>query len=320
MTQQPPAHAPFVWWNGRLVPWDEATVHVTALEWVGVGSVFEGIKGYWNAERETLYIFRLAEHFERFDGSMKIMRLNSAWSAEALFRATVDLCRACNIRWDTYIRPFAYFGKGRSFNRGAEGHVLINVTPFETRLGTGRVAHVCVSSWTRIADNAMPARVKAVANYHNSRLAATEAQINGYDGAILINHLGKVAEGPGATLMLVKKGKLIVPAVTSDVLESITRATIMQIAHEVLRIPVEEREVDRTELYLADEAFFCGTGAEVSPIGSIDRYQLGDGGVGPITAELDRIYHDLVRGRDQTYPGWATPVPMGAREAVPADD
>src|SRR4051812_3313377 len=112
MAQGPGKHAPYVWWNGELVAWDDARVHVTEMEWVGVGSVFEGIKGYWNAEKEQLFIFRLQEHFERFDGSMKVMRITSRWSAEELFQATIELCRACNIRWDTYIRPFAYFGGG----------------------------------------------------------------------------------------------------------------------------------------------------------------------------------------------------------------
>ena len=310
-------HPPYVWLNGRLVPWAEATVHVTDLEWVGVGSVFEGIKGYWNAEQETLHIFRLAEHLERFDGSMKVMRLSSEWNAQAIFDATVELCRACDRREDTYIRPFAYFGDGRSFARGSKAHILINVTPFKSRLGSGTFSNVGVSSWTRIADNSMPARVKAVSNYHNSRLARVEAGLNGYDNAILLNHAGKVSEGPGATLMLVRKNRLIVPKVTADVLESITRATIMQVTGEVLGLPVEERDVDRTELYLADEAFYCGTGAEVEPVASIDRYQIGDGGVGPVTAELDRVYHDIVRGRNSRYSAWTTAVT--ARTPVAAD-
>lgn len=310
----------YIWWNGKLTPWEEATVHATQLGWVGVGSVFEGIKGYWNAERETLYIFRLAEHMERFMGSMKVMRLESRWSPEDFIQATVDLCRANGVRQDTYIRPFAYFGEGRSYNRISNAHVLINTTPFQSHLGTGKVFHAAVSSWTRIADNSMPARVKAVSNYHNSRLASTEVQLNGYDEAIMLNSQGKVAEGPGATLMLVRRGRLIVPSVTNDVLESITRATVMQIASEIMRIPVEERDVDRTELYLADEVFYCGTGAEVKPVASIDRYTIGNGDVGPITRELDRIYHAMVRGIDQTYPTYATPVPMREPVAAPADD
>jgi branched-chain amino acid aminotransferase len=248
------------------------------------------------------------------------MRLESRWSAEDLIEAAKELCRACELREDSYIRPFAYFGEGRSFNRVSAAHILINTHPFETRLGAGKVCSACVSSWTRISDNSMPARVKAVANYHNSRLASTEAQLNGYDNAILLTAGGHVAEGPGATLMLVRRGKLIVPCVTHDVLESITRATIMQIASEILHLPVEEREVDRTELYLADEAFYCGTGAEVMPIGSIDRYTIGTGELGPITRELDRIYHDMVRGIDQTYPTYATPVPAAQRTPVTADD
>ncbi|MFQ6014282.1 MAG: branched-chain amino acid transaminase [Anaerolineae bacterium] len=301
-------HYNYIWHDGQIIPWDEATVHVTDLEWSGVSSVFEGIKAYRNDGLDRAYIFRLDEHMARFANSMKLMRMNPEFSIDELKEAILELLRANDVRQDTYIRPFAYFGPGKWFGRMAETptHLLINSFPFESHLKTDHKLNCCISSWTRISDNVMPPRVKAVCNYQNSRLAATEADLAGYDGAILLNEQRKVAEGPGACIMIVQRGKVATPPVTSGILESITRYTLIHLLRHELGIEVAEREIDRTELYLADEAFFCGTGAEVSPIISIDRYPLGNGEVGPITRQMADLYHDLVRGTDHRYPEWRT--------------
>jgi len=177
-----------------------------------------------------------------------------------------------------------------------------------SHLKSNKVLHACVSSWARISDNVMPPRVKASSNYLNSRLAAEEAKRNGYDAALLLNSNGKVAEAPGACLMIVRDGKIITPSVTSGILESITRATLIQLCREVLHVEVIEREVDRTELYVAGEAFLCGTGAEIAPIVSVDRLPLGDGNVGSLTQRVEDLYHDLVRGIDVRYSEWRTVV------------
>jgi len=274
-----------------------------------VGSVFEGIKAYRNEELGRAYVFRLDDHLARFADSMKLVELESRFSPRELKEAVVELLRANEVCQDTYIRPFAFASRGRYLSRGspeAVTCVLINLFPFESHLKTDDAVHCCVSSWTRISDNVMPPRIKAVANYWNSRLAGNEATRNGYDSAILLNERGKVAEGPGACLMLVRRGRVITPLVTAGILESITRDTLIHLFRQELEVEVVEREVDRTELYLAEEAFFCGTGAEVRPILSVDRFPVGDGQIGPLTRQIGALYHDVVRGIEGRYREWRT--------------
>jgi len=299
----------YLWLDGELIPWGEATVHITDLGWVGVGSVFEGIKAYRNDILDRVYIFRLRDHLRRFSESMRLVELEQRFSPEQLGTAVVELLRANEVRQDTYTRPFAFASRGRYLSRGSSEsvtRVLISTFPFESRLKTDHAVHCCVSSWTRISDNVMPPRIKAVANYWNGRLAGNEAKRNGYDGAILLNERRKVAEGPGACLMLVRRGHVITPPVTAGILDSITRQTLIQLVRAELDIEVVEREVDRTELYLAEEAFFCGTGAEVRPILSVDRFTLGDGQIGPRTRQIGALYHGVVRGIHSRYQDWRT--------------
>jgi len=307
LTEQEHPHT--LWLDGELIPWEKATVHITALGWVGVGSVFEGIKAYRNESLDRVHVFRLDDHLARFADSMRLVELEPRFSPEELSEAVVELLRANEVRHDTYVRPFAFGSPGRYFSRAspeAVTRVLINLFPFESSLRTDHAVHCCVSSWTRISDNVMPPRIKAVANYWNGRLARNEATRNGYDAAILLNERGKVAEGPGACLMLVRRGQVVTPPVTAGILESITRDTLIQLFRQELGREVVEREVDRTEMYLAQEAFFCGTGAEVRPILSIDRFTLGEGGIGPLTHRIAGLYHDVVRGAESRYGDWRT--------------
>jgi branched-chain amino acid aminotransferase len=173
---------------------------------------------------------------------------------------------------------------------------------------TERGCRVCISSWTRIGDNILPPRVKAFSNYHNSRLATMEAKANGYDWPILLNDHHKLTEGPGACVALVRHGTVITPDLSSGVLESLTRDTLLKLLPEVLNIPVVEREVDRTELYVADEAFYMGTGWELLPVLEVDGLPVGNGRMGPVAISIDRMYHDLVRGIDPRHAEWRTPV------------
>lgn len=301
--------SPFVWFDGKLVPWAEATVHATQLGPGSVSSVFEGIRAYLNEESGRLSIFQLDAHVARFAQSIRLIRLNLSQARDELREAICALVRANKITYDAYIRPFAY-SEASTFGGAPDPRaiVLIHTTPWPSKLKTDRVSHAAVSSWTRITDNVMPPRIKASANYLNSRYAGLEAQRNGYDNAIILNSSGKVAEGPGMCIMLVRGRKLITPTTTSGILESITRDTILQIAQERLQVEVVEREVDRTELYVADEAFFCGTGIELAPIVSVDRLPVGDGKIGPVTHQLMDCYHDLVRGIDASHPEWRTSV------------
>ncbi len=299
----------FIWVDGKLTPWNEATVHISQLGTSTVSLVFEGIRAYWNDAARKLFVFRLDAHLERFAQSIRLIRMKQPIAADALRHGVIDLLRANEYAADTYIRPFA-FTESATFGgmSGDQARIVLTTQTWLSRLKSGKMAHAGVSSWTRITDNVMPPRVKASSNYLNSRMASEEAKRNGYDSALRLNPNGKVAEAPGACLMIVRNGKIITPSVTSGILESITRETLIQLCRDVLKLDVIEREVDRTELYTASEAFLCGTGAEITPIASIDRFALGDGSLGPITQRVELLYHDLVRGIDTRYAEWRTEV------------
>jgi branched-chain amino acid aminotransferase len=316
--KQVTTHPEFVWWNGERRPWDECTIHVTELGWSTIGAVFEGIRAY-TGDDDHLFIFRLREHLERLERSMRLVRFTLEYDLNALTDAITDLLRVHDIREDTYIRPLAYAAdtSGKRFAQlGEDTALLINTSPMASHLKSGMAQTAKVSSWRRISEDVMPPRIKNLSNYRNSQLAGMEARHDGYDTAILLNHLGKVAEGPGACVMLVSGNRVITPDVGSGILESITRDTLIVLAREVLGLEVVERHVDRTELYLADEVFTCGTAAEVSPVVSIDKYTVGDGEIGPVTRALESAFDDVLRGRDARYAHWRTPVQTAVAAAV----
>lgn len=308
----PPRPAPaYLWSGGNLVPWEEATIHITGMAWASLSAVFEGIRGYWNEEEQELYLFRLQSHLDRLFDSMKLVRMSPPFTREELTAAIVDLLRANEAREDTYVMPMAYFsGDVAGYMAAYEqpGAVYVTARPSPSSLGANRGSHCCVSSWTRISDNVLPPRAKMLSNYENSRLASTEARINGYDAGIILNPQGKVAEGSYACIFIVRDGVAITPGVTSGILESITRETVMGFFRERLGVPVVERDVDRTELYVADEIFLCGTYAEIEPVVSVDRYVVGNGRPGPLTRKVRRLYRDAVRGKDKSMPDWTLPV------------
>jgi branched-chain amino acid aminotransferase len=307
----------YLWWNGKLVPWESATVHLSSTFWSGVTAIFEGIMSYWNEEHGELYIWQLDAHLQRLLRSQKLMRQASPYSVAELTDAVLSLVRALKVRNDTYIFPYCYPQGGGNFESSTHAEpqpvdISIVARPNASHLGKGWVRTACVSSYTRISDNVMPPRVKNIANYRNSNLVMAEAHINGYDTAFILNTVGKIAEGPGSCLMLVRDGVLVTPSSTDSILESITRHSIMELARRELGLQVVERPVDRTELYVADEIFMVGTAAEILSIGSVDRYTVGNGGMGPITAKLEQIFHDVVRGKNPAYASWMTPA--GLRE------
>ncbi len=308
----PDAQRPeFIWRNGQIMPWAQALVHVNAVGHASVSSVFEGIKAYWNAGSEQLYVFRLREHLQRLLDSLKMVRLQCRFSLDELEQGALELLCAIHARQDTYIRPWAFI-EGIVYEQiapaGSPAEVVIDTWPFQSKMLTKRGCRVCISSWTRIGDNILPPRVKAFSNYHNSRLATMEAKANGYDWPILLNDHHKLTEGPGACVALVRDGTLVTPNLSSGVLESITRDTLLRLLPEALNIPVVEREVDRTELYIANEVFYMGTGWEILPILEVDGLPVGDGKMGPVANAVDRLYHDLVRGIDSCHADWRTPV------------
>ena len=296
----------YVWIDGELVPWDAATVHVTALGWSTMGAVFEGISAYWNPEQDQLYGLQFAEHYARFRNSMKLMRMEHRFSVDELVEASAQLLRANEAREDSRVKPLAYHADGTWFGTHLDSRtsVVITTSPFVSGLGKSQMLRACVSSWDRISDNQLSPRVKCISNYQNSRMALIEATMRGFDQPILLNPQGKVTEGPASCLFIVRDGVAITPSLTSGILESITRQSILQFCREVLEIPTQEREIDRTELYIADEVFFCGTGAEVRSVTSVDDYVVGDGTIGPITTRVESYYHNLVRGREKRYARW----------------
>lgn len=306
----------FLWHNHRLVRWENATGHLTDNWWASVGAVFEGIRGYWNETDGEIYIFRLHAHLQRLANSMRLVRMDESFPPDELATATCDLVRENAVAGDVYIMPLAYSTGGRSF--GAAGdrvtNLFITSRPTTSTLAQEHLLKAGFSSWTRIGERSIPPRVKAIANYRNSQLASYEALMNGYDSALLLNSEGKVTEGPGSCVFFVRDGTLFTPDLTSGILESITRDSVIQIARDVLRLEVVERVVDRTEAYLADEAFFCGTAAEVTPISSIDNYVLKQGSPGPITRQIRELYEGIVRGREGLYPGWRTPAGLAGRD------
>jgi branched-chain amino acid aminotransferase len=309
MTQE---HPKYIWMNGEYIPWDDAKIHVITEAVAFGSSVFEGLRAYWNDSEQQLYIFRLEEHLKRLGQSTMMMRMTLEHSLEEIGEVCRELLVRNGLREDVHLRPSVYFGIGQHFFPYRAGTVEVGAYvvagPRKSTLGTDEGISACVSSWTRISDRDLPPRIKAAANYQNGRLAHVQAVEDGYDTAILLTGLGKVAEGPGACIFLVRDGTAITPPVTGGILESITRTTLIQLFEDEMSVPVVEREVDRTELYIADEVFMCGSAYEVMPIFSVDRYQVGDGKVGPLTAQLETEYEKVIRGQNPKYTEWLLPV------------
>jgi branched-chain amino acid aminotransferase len=293
-----------IWMNGKVVPGEQAVLPVNSAAVFYATNCFEGLRAYWNATDGEMYGFRLAEHFARLRESMKMMRFTVPYSDVDLYEAVREVLKANEVREDVHMHMVAYV-LGTGLDATTPTGLYINP---RRRPSAPTGLRACVSSWTRTNDNAIPIRLKSGSNYQNGRLATLQAKADGYDSPILLNQSGTVAEGTGATFFMVRRGVLLTPPLTADILESITRVTLLQDVIPDLGLDVQEREIARTELYVADEAFFCGSGYEITPILSIDRFPLGNGEVGPITKKLSRAYMDLVRGVDKRHPEWRTPV------------
>jgi len=295
--------------GGKFVPIREAKISVMTHAFNYGTGVFEGIRAYWNAEEEQLYGLHFREHFKRLLRSCRIMRLTVPHSAEDLVDITIELLRKCGYREDAYIRPVVYKSSELIGVRlhNLEDSFTVFAVPFGNYVPVEGGISCQVSSWRRVDDNAIPARSKITGSYVNAALAKTEAQEAGFDEAIVLTNEGHVSEGSAENLFMVRGGTLITPPVTDNILEGIVRASIMRIARD-LEVPLEVRSIDRTELYIADELFLCGTGAQLSPVTSVDHRTVGTGAVGPITQKLSRVYFDAVRGNGDRYKEWVTPV------------
>jgi len=306
------------YFEGGIVPLSEAKVGIlTHAMSYGTGC-FEGIRGYYNEERDQVYMFRVQEHFERMEDSCRVLMINLKHSPDELAEITAELIRRSELHEDVYIRPMAYKS---SEIIGVRLHDLkddlyITVQPFGNYIDIDRALNVGVSSWKRVDDNMIPARAKVTGAYVNSAFAKTEALLNGYDEAIMLDMYGHVSEGSAENLFMLRNGVVYTPPVTENILEGITRLTIMTLLREELGIPVEERVIDRTELYVCDELILCGTGAQIAPVGSVDRRPIGKGGVGDLGRRLQSLYFDVVRGNMPKYLDWCTPVHAEAPKTV----
>lgn len=302
--------ARFITMNGQVMDFDDARIHPLNTAMKYAASVFDAWRGYWNAEHQDLYVFRLREHLERLVQSAAIAQIKCPYTVPEMFEQTMALLRANEYRENVHCRAILFVDEldGGLFSTSPVS-LLIAALPMNRYFKVGAEGvHACVSSWRRISDDVLPPRVKAAANYPNSRLAGFEALANGYDAAILLNREGKVTEGAAYTLFMVRGGRLVTPPVTSGVLESVTRDTFIRLCPEVTGQTAIEREIDRTELYIAEEAFFCGSSAEATPILSVDKRPVGPGTMGPVTQRLRTAYLELVHGNSGAHEEWLSPV------------
>lgn len=297
-----------IWLNGQLMPIGDAKINVLAPTAQFGANVFEGIRCYWSEEKEQLFAFRLHEHYKRLKNSIKMFRMEDQYTIEQLKQALLDTVRANNFREDIAVRQTIFVdGFGNWSSVGPIGMFIAPIPKGRTYPG-GKGIKCCISSWERISDKNLSPKIKVGANYINSRMAQLEAIQNGYDSAIFMNHQGKVCEGPGSCLFIVRDGNLITPPCTASVLESITRDTIIKIAKSELQMDTVEREIDRTELYICNEAFLCGSAMEIVPISEIDGILVGSEETCKIVPTLLNLYLDTVRGRIQKYSDWLTEI------------
>ncbi len=308
----------WAFFEGEYVHASDANVNIKthALNY-GTGC-FEGIRGYWNEDKEQLFLFRPAEHFQRIHRSVRTLRLRLRYSVDELIEIAVNVVSRNKYQTDVYIRPVVYksgaiVGLSMVRREGEETVFLpddffLFAVPFGDYLDVNEPIKCCISTWQRIDDNIIPARAKATGLYLNSSLAKTEAEENGFDEGIMLTADGHVSEGSGENLFIVRDGTLITPSPSENILEGITRSTIIQIAQDELGIETVERPVDRTELYVADELFLCGTGAQISAVAEVDHREIGNGKIGPITAKLMKLYFDIVKGNNLKYAHWCTAV------------
>jgi branched-chain amino acid aminotransferase len=298
-----------IWLNGIIIPLQEAKINVLSPTSQFGANVFEGIRCYWNDEKQQLYAFRLAEHYKRLKNSMKIFRMEDKYTVDELRQGLIDVVRANNYKEDIAVRQTVFIdGFGSWMSKGPINMFIAPITKSRIDVENNKGAKCCISSWERISDRNLSPKVKVGANYINSRMAQIEALENGYDSAIFLNNQGKVSEGPGSCLFIVRNGKLITPTITASILESITRETIIELAENELNIEVIERDIDRTELYICDEAFLCGSAMEVTPIVNVDGILVSNGVLGSITKKIHKTYIETATGEKEKYEIWLTPI------------
>lgn len=295
-----------IWLKGELVHVNDAKINVLAPTSQFGLNVFEGIPCYWNEEMQQLFAFRLEDHYERLIRSARLIQIDCPYNKTELTKALVDVVVANEYKENLSVRQTLFIDGFGSW--GADGPTEMFVAPIPRGKTSAEYnkkgLHVCVSSWKRVSENALSPRIKCGANYINSRYGQREALRNGYDTCVFLNEYGKVSEGPGSCFFMVRNNRIVTPKFTDAVLESITRDTVICLARN-LGIEVEERTIDRTELYTAEEAFLCGSAMELTPLLSIDRYELGEA---KISRSLHEAYLEVVSGKNKTFIDWLTKI------------
>ncbi|MEA3349167.1 MAG: branched-chain amino acid transaminase [Chloroflexota bacterium] len=300
----------FAYFQGKIVPYTKAKVGVLthALNY-GTGA-FSGLRGYWNQDKQQLYLFRPSDHYKRLLNSAKLLCMEFEHTPDKLTKITLQLLRKEGYKEDVYIRPLVYKaneGIGVRLH-GLIDEISIVALPFGHYVANDTDAHVTFSSWRRVDDNAIPARGKITGAYANSAFIKTDALRAGFDEALVLTQTGHVSEGSAENIFMIRDGVLITPTVTENILEGITRRTIMHLAENELGIPVVERPIDRTEVYICDELFLTGTAAQVTAVTRVDHRLIGRGCMGPFTTRIRETFDNIVRGRLDSYQDWNTPV------------
>ncbi|HXE30755.1 MAG TPA: branched-chain amino acid transaminase [Terriglobales bacterium] len=308
MKTTPPDQNIIVWFQDAYVRLGDANVNILTHGLNYGTGVFEGIRGYYSATENNLFLNRAVEHYERWKDNCSILRIEVGPSARELAEITAELCRKNQFASNIYVRPLAFKASARIGVHSDDNDAFaIVAVPYGDYVASANGLRAGVVSWRRVDDNAIPGRGKICGAYANSVLAGDEARRNGHDEAIFLTQEGHVAEGAACNLFMVRKGQLITPPVSDNILEGITRASLIELAHNELGLDVAERSIDRSELYIADEIFFCGTAVELAPVTQVDHRPVRGGQIGPLTLKLRSLYADAVRGRIPKYRHWLYP-------------
>jgi branched-chain amino acid aminotransferase len=292
--------------EGKIVPLSEAKINIATHGFLYGTAVFGGMRAYWNEEKKRLFVFRPYDHFRRLLHSARMMAMQTKYDEESLIQLTLDVLRTDDWHQDVYMRPTFYkadMGIGVKLHDLKDEFCMFTM-PFEKYVKNDSNAHVTISSWRRIDDNMIPARGKVAGAYANSALIKTDAVLGGYDEALVLDGNGHVSEGSAMNIFMVRDGILITPPVTDNILEGITRRTIIELARNEMGLPVVERSIDRTEVFISEEMFMTGTAAEVTAITMVDHRAVGAGKMGPITTKLRSLYDDVIRARNPKYSNW----------------
>ena len=292
--------------EGKIVPLADAKINIATHGFLYGTAVFTGMRAYWNEERKKLFVFRPYDHFKRLLHSTRIMAMESSFNEESLIQLSLDVLRADHWQQDVYLRPTFYksdMGIGVRLHDLKDEFCLFTMA-FEKYVKNDSNAHVTISSWRRIDDNMIPARGKVAGAYANSALIKTDANRAGFDEALVLDQNGHVSEGSAMNVFMLRDGILVTPPVTDNILEGITRMTVMELAKDELGLQVVERSIDRTEVFVSEELFMTGTAAEITAVTKIDHRPVGAGVMGPVTTKLRGLYDEVIRARNPKYQHW----------------